>query len=131
MPVTPTPEVTNTSRQQQTRPEPPLLIAPRQNFNTGFLISMVALGLIYAVWMYLRQTITGSNLGDAATGVLLGIYICSRPVSNLMDMLYTQNVRWNELRKRAGIMWLAMNFITTFAGWATIVLGATRMVRPD
>lgn len=111
--------------------QPPLLIAPRQNFNTGLLITMVALGCCYALWLYLRPTITGSNLGDSAIGVLLGIYICSRPVSNLMDLLFTQNIRWNEIRKRAGIMWLAMNFITTFAGWATIVLGATRMVRPD
>ncbi len=128
---TPTSRAPDAAERKQPLAEPPLLIAPRQNFNTGFLISMVIVGLIYGVWIYLRDTITGSNLGDAATGVLLGIYICSRPVSNLMDMLYTQNIRWNELRKRAGIMWLAMNFITTFAGWATIVLGATRMVRPD
>jgi hypothetical protein len=111
--------------------EPPLLIAPQQNFNTGLLLTMVALGFLYALWLYLRPSITGSNLGDSAIGVLLGIYICSRPVSNLMDLLFTQNVRWNQLRARAGIMWLVMNFITTFAGWATIVLGATRMVRPD
>ena len=111
--------------------EPPLLIAPRQNFNTGLLIAMVALGVGYALWLYLHPTITGSNLGDAAIGVFLGIYICSRPVSNLMDLLFTQNIRWNQLKARAGVLWLLMNFITTFAGWATIVLGATRMVRPD
>jgi hypothetical protein len=109
----------------------PLLIAPRQQYNTGLLSTMVLLGAIYAAWLYTRQTVTGSNFWDAALGVLLGIYICSRPVGNLMDMLYAQNIRWNELRKRAGITWLVMNFVTTFVGWATIVLGATRMVRPD
>lgn len=111
------------------RPEP-LLIAPLPIYNTGLLCLVVVLGAIYAAWLYTRQTITGSNFWDAAIGVLLGIYICSRPVSNLMDMLYAQNVRWKELKKRAGMTWLIMNFITTFVGWATIVLGATRMVRP-
>jgi hypothetical protein len=91
---------------------------------------MIVLSVVYATWLILQHTITGSNLGDSAIGVLLGIYICSRPVSNLMDLLYTQNMRWPDLRKRAGILWLVMNFLTTLAGWATIVLGATRMVRP-
>lgn len=112
------------------RPEP-MLIAPLPTYNTGLLCVVIVLGVIYAAWLYTRQTITGSNFWDAAVGVLLGIYICSRPVSNLMDMLYAQNVRWKELKKRAGMTWLVMNFITTFVGWATIVLGATRMVRPD
>ena len=111
--------------------EPPLLIAPRHKLNTGLLCVMVLLGVTYAAWLYTRQTVTGSNFWDATLGVLLGIYICSRPVGNLMDMLYTQNIRWQELKQRAGIFWLVMNFVTTFTGWATIVLGATRMVRPE
>jgi hypothetical protein len=92
---------------------------------------MVLLGIGYATWIHLRQTITGDNLWDAIIGVLLGIYICSRPITNLMDMIYTQNICWQDLLKRAGVLWLVMNFITTFTGWATIVLGATRMVRPE
>ncbi len=111
--------------------QPPLLIAPQQQYNTGLLCAVVVPAIIYAAWLSTRQTITGSNFWDAALGVLLGIYICSRPVGNLMDMLYTQNIRWQDLKKRAGVVWLVMNFITTFVGWATIVLGATRMVRPD
>lgn len=110
---------------------PTLLIAPLPTYNTGLLVSVIVLGVIYAAWLYVRSTITGSNFWDAALGVLLGIYICSRPVSNLLDMIYAQNIRWKDLKKRAGITWLVMNFVTTFVGWATIVLGATRMVRPD
>lgn len=104
--------------------------APAPQYNTGLLCTMVAVGVIHAAWLYTRHTITGSNFWDAVLGVLLGIYICSRPVGNLLDMLYTQNIRWTELKKRAGVLWLVMNFITTVTGWATIVLGATRMVRP-
>lgn len=111
--------------------QPPLLIAPRQGYHSGLLITMVLLGIGYATWIHLHQTITGDNLWDAIIGVLLGIYICSRPITNLMDMIYTQNICWQDLMKRAGVMWLVMNFITTFTGWATIVLGATRMVRPE
>lgn len=110
---------------------PLLLIAPSPTYNTGLLFAVIVLGIGYAVWLYLRSTITGSNFWDAAVGVLLGIYICSRPVGNLMDMIYGQNIRWKELKKRAGITWLIMNFMATFVGWATIVLGATRMVRPE
>lgn len=110
---------------------PSLLIAPLPTYNTGLLCSVIVLGIIYAAWLYTRDTLTGSNFWDAAVGVLLGIYICSRPVSNLMDLIYAQNVRWTELKKRAGMTWLVMNFLTTFVGWATIVLGAMRMVRPE
>jgi hypothetical protein len=108
-----------------------LLIAPLPTYNTGLLASVIVLGVIYAAWIYVRNAITGSNFWDATIGVLLGIYICSRPVSNLLDMIYAQNIRWKDLKKRAGMTWLVMNFVTTFVGWATIVLGATRMVRPD
>lgn len=104
---------------------------PRQQYNTGLLCGLALLGWLYAAWLYTHPTLTGSNFWDAVTGVLLGIYICSRPVGNLMDMLYTQQIRWQELKKRAGMIWLVMNFITTFTGWATIVLGATRLVRPE
>lgn len=110
---------------------PTLLVVPLPTYNTGLLCSVIVLGIVYALWLYIRSTITGSNFWDATIGVLLGIYICSRPVSNLLDMIYAQNVRWKELKKRAGMTWLIMNFITTFVGWATIVLGATRMVRPE
>lgn len=111
--------------------QPTLLVAPRQQYNTGLLCAVVVPAIIYAAWLYTRLSITGSNFWDSAIGVLLGIYICSRPVGNLMDALYTQKFRWKEVRQRAGMIWLVMNFVTTFVGWATIVLGATRMVRPD
>ena len=110
---------------------PPLLIAPQPNFNTGLLVALVGVGVVYAVLLHLFHTITTSNFWDAVIGVIAGIYICSRPVANLMDMLYLQNIRWRDLQKRAGMTWLIMNFVTTFTGWATIVLGATRMVRPE
>lgn len=109
----------------------PLLVVPRPHYNTILLCVVVVLGVVYGAWLYTRPSITGSNFWDATLGVLLGIYICSRPVGNLMDMLYTQNIRWYELKQRAGMIWLIMNFVTTFVGWATIVLGATRMVRPE
>lgn len=122
----------STSPQPPMQPaQAPLLVAPRQQYNTGLLCAVVVPALVYAAWLYTRHTITGSNFWDSAIGVLLGIYICSRPVGNLMDGLYTQRFRWNELKQRAGMVWLVMNFVTTFVGWATIVLGATRMVRPD
>lgn len=122
----------STSPQPPMQPaQAPLLVAPRQQYNTGLLCAVVVPALVYGAWLYTRNTITGSNFWDSAIGVLLGIYICSRPVGNLMDGLYTQRFRWNELKQRAGMVWLVMNFVTTFVGWATIVLGATRMVRPD
>ncbi|MGE0188713.1 MAG: hypothetical protein AB7Q04_05305 [Steroidobacteraceae bacterium] len=89
------------------------------------------LDLIYAAWFMLCHTITGSNLGDSAIGVLPGIYIYSCPVGNLMDLLYARNMHWSELTKREEIFWLVMNFMTAFTGLATIALSVTRMVKPE
>jgi hypothetical protein len=110
---------------------PPLLIAPQSDFNTGLMAVLTLLGAAYCAWMRFEGSLTGNHFWDATCGVLLGIYICSRPATNLMDMLYTQKILPRDLHKRAGKLWLLMNFITTFSGWASIVMGAMQMVKPD
>lgn len=110
---------------------PPLLIAPQREFRSGLLVSVSLLGMAYVTWIYLQGHVIERPLWDATLGVLLGLYICSRPITNLMDMIYTQNIRWQDLRQKAGLRWIVLNFLTTFIGWATIVVGATQMVRPE
>lgn len=109
----------------------PLLVAPLPTYNTRLLCLVMIPALVYGIWLYWNNGITGSHFWDAVIGILLGIYICSRPVSNLLDMIYTQRIQMRHLKERAGMTWLLMNFLTTFVGWASIVLGAVQMVRYD
>ena len=95
------------------------------------MTAVSALGFAYCAWIRWQVTLTHDHFWDAVIGVLLGIYICSRPATNLLDQLYTQRLSWRDLSKKAGRLWLVMNMVTGFIGWATIVVGAMQMVLPD
>ncbi len=92
----------------------------------------MALASAYIAWLLSQGTITGRNNWDAVLGILLGLYICSRPVGNALDLLFTQDSgRWPHLFKRAGLTWLLVNLFVLLTGWVVIFLGATRLPRPN
>ncbi len=64
---------------------------------------------------------------DGALGVLLGLYICSHPAANAVDLLFLQRGSLGRaLSGWRGAGWLALNGLTMLAGWLVIVAGATR-----
>lgn len=103
-----------------------------RQYRLGVLSLLLALAAIYTVWVLWRGTITGRHSWDGVLGVLLGLYICSRPVGNALDILFSQDSgRWRDLFKRAGITWLVFNLLVLIAGWFIVALGATRLPQPN
>ena len=72
-----------------------------RNYKTLALV--VALALLYGGWMYTEHTITGLPRLDGVIGVLLGLFICSRPAANLLDWLFaarrsrSSSAEWSSL----------------------------------
>jgi hypothetical protein len=57
----------------------------------------------------------------------LGLFICSRPAGNAVDMLFYERGAFRRLTSAwAGIGWLALNLLVLFVGWLVIVSGAMR-----
>ena len=93
--------------------------------NYATLGVVIVLAVIYGGWMYTQRTITGRPLYDGIIGVLLGLFICSRPAANYLDLLFTRNQSSSE---RSLLGWLALNGVVMFVGWLIITIGATHLI---
>lgn len=96
-----------------------------RNYKT--LGVVIVLAILYGGWMITQRTITGLPLLDGISGVLLGLFICSRPAANMLDLLYTRrgqavSSEWSS------IGWLALNGVVMFVGWLVITIGAMRLI---
>jgi hypothetical protein len=96
-----------------------------RNYET--LIGVVALAVVYGSWMYTQRTITGTPLLDGIIGVLLGLFICSRPAANMLDLLFTRRGQ-SAASERSLMGWLILNGVVLFIGWFVITIGATRLI---
>jgi hypothetical protein len=97
----------------------------RRNYKTLGLV--IVLALLYMGWMYFQRTITGMPRLDGTIGVLLGLFICSRPAANMIDLLFTRRSPAASSEWPA-VGWLALNGLVMFVGWIVITIGATRLI---
>jgi hypothetical protein len=97
--------------------------------NTRTLWVLILLAVIYGGLLYFRHRVTDNALLDGFLGVTLGLYICSRPAANAVDLLFAERFRLRQLTSGwAGIGWLALNLVVFFTGFAVIMLGTRRLV---
>jgi len=98
-----------------------------RNTGTGALWALILLALLYLGLVVFMPTLTGVSLLDGSIGVVLGLFICSRPAGNAVDMLFYERGAFRRLTSGwAGIGWLALNLLVLFVGWLVIVSGAMR-----
>lgn len=91
---------------------------------------LVVLGIAYSSLFYSQHTLTGMNNLDGIIGVVLGLYICSLPAANAVDMLFAERGAFRQLSPHwTGGRWLALNLLTLLVGWIVIVIGAIRLFR--
>jgi ABC-type enterochelin transport system permease subunit len=93
-----------------------------------FLVALILVAVAYSVWFQQRQTLTGNSTVDGSVTVLLGLYICSRPAGNAIDLFFFE--RNSSHRSTAGwssLSWLALNVLTLLMGWVVIYLGTMRL----
>ena len=96
-----------------------------RNYKT--LGMVVALALLYGAWLVTQRTITGIPRLDGVIGVLLGLFICSRPAANMLDLLFSQRGQASSSEWSA-IGWLALNGLVMMVGWITLSVGAARLI---
>ena len=74
-----------------------------------------------------RLPFTGKAQLDGSVGVVLGLFIASRPASHMVDViLYRGRGRLSAREIRAELFWVVFNVLVLLAGFLVIVLGTTR-----
>ena len=94
-----------------------------------FLLVLVVLGIAYGSLLYSRRTLTGMYNWDGIIGVVLGLYICSHPAANLIDMLfYRRGIYYQFSSKRSVFWWLTLNVLVLLVSGVVIFIGTTRLI---
>ncbi len=89
---------------------------------------LVLLAVTYAVISHHVTTLTGSVRCDGVIGVLLGLYICSHPVANFLDLiLYSGRSAPKFSSMRSALLWICVNTLVIVCGWFDIFIGATML----
>jgi RsiW-degrading membrane proteinase PrsW (M82 family) len=96
--------------------------------NTRVLWGLVLLAVAYASLLLYLRTLTGLPLLDGGIGVALGLYICSHPAANAVNMLFFERDALRQISEWSLIRWLALNLLVLLAGWMVIFIGITRLV---
>jgi hypothetical protein len=87
--------------------------------------------VIYLVWILVFPTVTVGMLFDGSVGVLLGLYICSQPAANGIDVMFMQRGAFRRaVKQSSGVEWLLLNALVMIVGWFVMVLGAARFMTP-
>ncbi len=99
----------------------------RRGRNITLLCVMIVLGAAYLALLYFNHPLTGTYKADGIASVLVGLYICSHPVANGLDMLLYR--RYMPVRKTSGgaeFLWWALNAAVVLTGWWVISVGMVR-----
>ena len=99
----------------------------KHRHNAGFLWVLIFLTIIFGALFHYRTTLTGINEPDGLIGVWLGLYICSHPAADFLEIIvFRGNVQvWVSL-SRSAVSWLALNMLVLLAGFILVMIGTTR-----
>jgi hypothetical protein len=101
----------------------------RRGRKTKTLGALVLLGVGYSTLLYSQRTLTGRHNVDGIISILFGLYLCSHPAANLVDILFfSRGARFQFSPRRSFFLWLALNLLVFVVGWMVIFLGTTRLV---
>ncbi len=97
--------------------------------NAKKLWILVLLGMALSSLLHYRVTLTGLDNLDGILSVVFGLYSCSHPAANMVDLLFFR--RGGGFRfpsNRSAVLWLILNLLVLLTGWMVIFLGTTRLV---
>lgn len=96
--------------------------------KTAILFCLMALAAVYSIWFQRRDMLIGKPWLDGTFSVLLGLYICSRPAGNAIDLFFYQRSPFHRvITEWSSIRWLALNVLTLLMGWVVIYLGTAHL----
>jgi hypothetical protein len=104
---------------------------PLYTRRPGVLWSLLLPAAAYLWWQYDWWWLTGRNVFDGSVGVLLGLFICSRPAANSIDLFFLdRGALKRALATRGAAGWLLLNGFVMLVGWLVIVVGVSRFSAP-
>ena len=109
------------------------MIQHRREWNIKVLCLLVLLGTAYSSLLYYERALTGSDMADGIIAVLFGLYVCSHPAANVINMFFfRRGVQGQSSSKWSPVLWVALNMMTLLIGWMVIFFGTIRIVgRPE
>ncbi len=99
---------------------------PQRRRNPTVLCVMLGLAALYAAVLLARHRVVGSPRLDGTIGVILGLYICSHPAANMLDIILFGRHRGPYMSRQAQAWWLGFNVVVLVAGCLVLVMGTTR-----
>jgi len=100
----------------------------RRRSSSALIIGLTFLSVAYVLLLPLLPSLTGNSRLDGLLGVVLGLYVCSHPAANLLDLLLFSRQSAPHFNSRASLLgWLALNLVVLAAGWMDIFFGATQL----
>lgn len=91
------------------------------------LVILIVMGLVYSSAITLRLPLTGSHQWDGILGVLYGLYACSYPAANMLDMFFfSRGARLQGLTPGAYRLFWGLNILVLLVGWYDIFTGLLR-----
>jgi hypothetical protein len=98
--------------------------------NTARMCVLLLPAAAYIGWLLFLPTLTGMTLVDGSIGVVLGLYICSHPAANGIDLFFLQRAAFRRAFSGwSGVWWLLLNALVMMVGWVVMVLGAARFTQ--
>jgi hypothetical protein len=102
-------------------------MSERFRLNSDILSVLLVPAGGYLAWQYYLPFVTGQYRVDGIVGVLLGLYICSYPAANGIDLIFAERGGLKRIfNRRSGLLWLILNALVMIVGWFIIVIGASR-----
>ncbi len=87
------------------------------------------LAAAYVVLETYRLDLAISNRVYGIGGVLLGLFICSFPAANFLDLiLFERLAALPPVPRGAQAWWIGQNFGVMLAGWLVVVVGTLHVV---
>ena len=95
--------------------------------NSGVLAALLVPAALYLAWQYFWPFATQEYRVDGIVGVLSGLYMCSYPAANGIDLIFAERGNIKRIfSRKSGFVWLSLNAIVMLVGWFVIVIGASR-----
>jgi len=95
--------------------------------NTTRMWTLLLPAVVYLALTANLPTLTGTALIDGSIGVVLGLYICSHPAANGIDLFFLQRGAVRQIASGwSGAGWLLLNALVMVVGWLVIVFGAAQ-----
>jgi hypothetical protein len=103
------------------------------SLGSASLASLLVPAAVYLVWQQSLPAITNHDSTYGIAGMLLGLFICSKPARNGIDVLIFERVSARRaLKGMSGLSWLVLNAAVMLVGLFVIMVGALRMsIHPD